>query len=406
MTSLVDSHLERSSGNDLECWLKNASEPIPVQIESEEIPLINLDESFDPLRHQRVELVKKDVTHTKQIHIKRKSPLQSSPILDGRTRKSSLTSPTLDNEAPWRQSPKYPGSPFSAGTFTSFKPRKPSWDDLDLTNHSRRIENNSPQFKIDKKNNYVQNVGDILRQRDFSTQTFGQLQKVNYSNVQTQTSEFSLIKEYKPPILQNHHQERKDKRKDIPIEGMGNGARNSDQSKKHLMKLMLSQIRDLKSQMHEIEPNVQKESRRKKQSRSSRSISEPEEHMDVYTKRRLELLNRSAGPPPIWNQPPPLPHATRYRAPNWIAGNPNPMHHPAPVQLPPPRPYPSMPPQRLHQQNGLRPSAFTPINNRMQEPSPMLYMSQGSPPLLFIASPPRNLDDDCSSCSSCSCSGR
>lgn len=198
MTNLIDSRLERGSGNDLEYWLNNASEPIPVQIESEEVPLIDLDESFDPSRHQRVELVKKDVTHTKQIHIKRKSPLQSSPIFDQRTSKSPMVSPVFDSDVPWRHSPKHPSSPFSAVTFNSFKPRKPSWDDLDLTNHSRRFENysipTSNKVKVDSKDKFHRKDGDILRQRDFSTQTFGQLQKVNYSNVQTQTSEFSLVK--------------------------------------------------------------------------------------------------------------------------------------------------------------------------------------------------------------------
>lgn len=218
-----------------------------------------------------------------------------------------------------------------------------------------------------------------------------------------ETIRFLLKQEYKPPSLHNHNQLKQDKKKTLTNNDKKE-IKTSDQSKKHLMKLMLTQIRDLKSQMREIEPSIQRDSRKKKQSRSSRSISESEESLDMYAKRRLDLLNKNPRPPAIWNQPPPYhPHA--WHRPHNIGHSPQ-IHRHAPLQIPAPVPRHPISPQRLYQPTRPKASAFTPINNRVPEVSPMLYMTQGSPPVLFIASPPKHVDDDSSSCSSCSCSGR
>lgn len=210
MTTLIDCDFDGGDIN-LGNWLNKSSssppppppeqnapntESIPVQIEKEETPLIDLNESFDPLKHQRVELVKKDVTTTKQIHIRRQSPISISPI-DFNHQKSTPNSPMFDHEVPWRSSLKYPESPLN-GTYESIKNSKPKWSDIELDNSiPRRYENHSTQtplrVKVDSSAIFDDGI-DVLKHRDFSTQTFGQLQMVNHSNVQTQTAEFALIK--------------------------------------------------------------------------------------------------------------------------------------------------------------------------------------------------------------------
>ncbi|CAD5124587.1 DgyrCDS12860 [Dimorphilus gyrociliatus] len=386
MSTLIDCDLE-GGDNNLESWLNKAPESIPVQIEPEEVPLINLDESFDPSKHQRVELVKKDVTTTKQIHIRRKSvspvSVSISPI-DFNHRKSTPNSPLFDHEVPWRSSLKYPESPLNA-TYESIKHSKPKWKDIDLDDIPRRYENHSTQtplrVKVDSSVVFEDGI-DVLKHRDFSTQTFGQLQTVNHSNVQTQTAEFALVKEYKP--RKNGLQEEEKTKTRIP-------APSKDSTKKNLMKVMLNQIRDLKSQMNEMDPEAIRELKKKREKKLTKPLKDLEENQEIYSRRRLDLMNKT----PLYHNP------GGYDKSGSIFCTP----------FRPPFPRPNQP---IINYNDYGPRAFRPPSQITAPSAPMIYL----PPqnhnnhgpkvsqVLVIASPPRKQDDDCSTCTSCSCSRR
>lgn len=173
-----------------------------------------------------------------------------------------------------------------------------------------------------------------------------------------------------------------------------------------MMKFMLSQIRDLKSQMNEIDPEISKESRKRKEKKGTPKtnyrtaprppplpLKELEENQDIYERRRLDLLNKNPAyqNPPVYNKP-----LSTYRS-----------------QF---RPHFAVPPPPNQQNmnyiaNGR--GAFRSLNQTNHQAPPVIYISPQNtnqrpnvPQVLVIASPPRKQDDDCSSCTSCSCSRR
>ena len=149
---------------------------------------------------------------------------------------------------------------------------------------------------------------DNLGSRDFSTQTFGQSdEKVNRKPNETRAEVESQV--VKNNALQNEKKDESDKHKKSSKskkrsgkDGTSNAASNSN--KGDILKYMLSQVRELRSELIPTENNETKNTKKSKaadkkkivDNDSDSAIDSLDEDPDKYTNRRLELLYKSRQP--------------------------------------------------------------------------------------------------------------